>query len=514
MSIPSPAETSIGAQPDAPLGAPKRAPSGRPWPDGAPAAPPVAPAVVVPDFRALARRRAAREDVFHTAVWATTALAVSLYLAIGAVSDWSGFASGLIGVGIMAGLAGSHLVLVMLLLAARLPWVDRTIGLDAAMRIHATLGKPALYLILAHALLLVLGYGAALGLDPLAQIVSLWETPDFPLAFLALGLFLAVVGTSIVAVRRRMPYEFWFVVHLLSYGAVLAALPHQFSAGGVLAEGSLQRWYWMSLYALTLAALLVYRVALPAWTNLRAGARVRTVIPEGSGTWSVVVSGRGLGNLRARGGQYLRWRFLTPGLWWQQHPYSLSAEPHRVAKDGSGRNDDGLLRITVRGLGDGSAAIAGLAPGTRVLFSGPYGLFTEQARTRPGLVLVGAGTGTAPIRALLEGAAFPPGGCAVVLRASTPEDLLLRGEIAELCRLRGAALYEVVGHRAPGGSPESVWLPEAHSAAGHRLESFAPWLRNADVYVCGPAGWSASVAADARAAGVAPESLHLERFEP
>ena len=480
MSIPSPAETSLGAPPAA-----------------------------VPDFRALARRRAVREDVFHTVVWATTALAVSLYLATGAVREWSGFASWLTGIGIMAGLAGMHLVLVMLLLAARLPWVDHTIGLDAALRIHSTLGKPALYLILAHALLLVLGYGAALGLDPIAQLASLWETPDFPLAFLGLGLFLAVVGTSIVAVRRRLPYEFWFVVHLLSYGAVLAALPHQFSAGGVLAEGSPQRWYWMSLYVVTLAALLAYRVALPVWTTVRAGARVHAVIPEGPGTWSVVVSGRGLGDLGARGGQYLRWRFLAPGLWWQQHPYSLSAEPHRVAE-----TDGGLLRITVRGLGNGSGAVAGLAPGTRVLFSGPYGLFTEQARTRPGLVLVGAGAGIAPIRALLERAAFPPGGCAVILRASTPEDLMLRGEIAELCRLRGAGLYDVVGNRTAGGSAETAWLPGAHSAAGYRLESFAPWLRNADVFVCGPAGWSESVAADARAAGVAPESLHLERFEP
>jgi len=45
----------------------------------------------VPDFRA--RGRAVREDVFHTVVWATTALAVALYLATGAVGEWSGFAS-------------------------------------------------------------------------------------------------------------------------------------------------------------------------------------------------------------------------------------------------------------------------------------------------------------------------------------------------------------------------------------------------------------------------------------
>lgn len=62
--------------------------------------------------------------------------------------------------------------------------------------------------------------------------------PDLPLAVLALGLLVTVVVASLVAVRRRLSYEVRHGIHLLSYLAVAGALPHQLSAGGILAEGA------------------------------------------------------------------------------------------------------------------------------------------------------------------------------------------------------------------------------------------------------------------------------------
>ena len=110
---------------------------------------------------------------------------------------------------------------------------------------------------------------------------------------------------------------------------------------------------------------------------------------------------------RHAGGQFLQWRFLRRGLWWQAHPYSLSAAP-------SGRH----LRITVKDLGDHSRALARLRPGTRVAIEGPYGAFTAGARRGDRVLLIGAGVGITPIRALLQ--ELPRGtDVVVVLRAST-----------------------------------------------------------------------------------------------
>jgi predicted ferric reductase len=337
--------------------------------------------------------------------------------------------------------------------------------------------------------------------SPIAEAVALWNlVPDMWLAFVSIALFIAVVATSLVAVRRRMPYEFWHAIHLLSYAAVLTAIPHQFSVGALFAEGHWQRLYWEVFYWSVVVALVWFRVVAPLVRTWRHQLTVSRVVQEGTGVVSIEMTGLRLNELTGEGGRFFIWRFLAPGLWWHAHPFSLSAEPHGEA-----------LRITVRNLGRGSASLARLRPGTKVALAGPYGNFAHSSRTRPGLVLVGSGIGITPIRALLERAEFAPGDATVILRAGSPDHLYLRDEIRDLCQARGAVLYELVGHRARGRS----WLPR-HQTGLHLADyvhAGAPALADSDIYVCGPREWSDAVLADAKASGARDETLHRERFD-
>ncbi|MFP3700614.1 hypothetical protein SB758_34640, partial [Burkholderia sp. SIMBA_013] len=87
------------------------------------------------------------------------------------------------------------------------------------------------------------------------------------MAYISALLFVAVVVTSLVAVRRRFPYEFWYAVHLLTYAAVATSIPHQFSVGGLFAQGTWQRWYWLALCMATGSALLYNRVLEPLFAT-------------------------------------------------------------------------------------------------------------------------------------------------------------------------------------------------------------------------------------------------------
>ena len=458
-------------------------------------------------FKGQHRKRMVRGDLLTVIGWSSVAGAVSLWLADGgAAAGFSSLAGAFTAAGIVAGLAGMDLVLLMLLLAARLPIVDGAVGHDRALEFHRKLGKPSLYLLLVHGVLLAVGYGLAEGLDPVSEAVALWvKVPDMWLAYVSMALFVAVVVTSLVAVRRRFPYEFWYAVHLLTYAAVLTALPHQFSVGGLFAEGSWQRWYWLAVCIGTGAALAHYRLLEPIVATFRHQLRVSRVVHEGRGVVSIEMAGRHLDELAGSGGRFFIWRFLAPGQWWHPHPFSLSAEP---LQDNAG--GDGRLRITVRNLGKGSASLARLKPGTRVAVEGPYGLFSTASRSRRHVVMIGAGIGITPIRALLETTPFTPGDATVILRGHNQSGLYLGDEILDLCQRRGATLFHLTGSRPRG---VQTWLPESEARSGYRLASYAPDLAEADVYVCGPAGWAQNVLADARRSGVREEQLHYERFD-
>ena len=286
-------------------------------------------------------------DLLGALAVTSASAAVALYLAYGGAGDFTTLAGVVTSVGIVAGLIGTDLILIMLVLAARIPLIDRTFGHDRAMATHRSLGKPAVYLILAHAVLLIVGYGMSSGINPIAETASMWNTPDMPLAFIGTGLLLLVVVTSLVAVRRKFKYEFWYVVHLLSYAAVLTALPHQLSVGGMLAVGTVQRVYWIALYVLALGSIVAFRFIEPIVKSLQHGIRVTKVESLGSGVASIYMSGTNLTKLGSSGGQYFVWRFWTGKTWWHSHPISLSV----VYLDRATKRLWGVDEITLGGIG-------------------------------------------------------------------------------------------------------------------------------------------------------------------
>lgn len=447
-------------------------------------------------YRRRANSRNLRADLLEALSWTSMAVAVALYLAGGVAGSFATVGDAMVTVGILAGLTATNALLLMLLLAARVDVIDRTLGQPRVMALHARLGDWVVIGLGVHGAFLIVGYALRDQTSLLAEFTTLWGTTgDFALALLGMGLLLTVVVSSITAARRHLPYEVWHVIHLLSYLAVAVSIPHMYSMGSIITLDTWQGWYWTGLLIVTGVSLLSFRFLLPLLNTLRHRVRVSRVVPAGPDAFSIEFSGHRLDELGMRAGQYLHWRFLTPRLWWHQHPFSVSAAP-----------TDGAMRITVRIIGKGTAALAGVRPGTRVAIEGPYGVFSDDARTTESVALIGAGAGICPIRAILEDTGIVPGRATVILRASRPEEFYLVDEIAELCRLRGARLVTLAGHRAEGR-----WVPADHSQ--WFLHHFIPDLTDTDIYVCGPAGFTTAVVDEALALGVPKTRIRDERFD-
>ena len=227
-------------------------------------------------------------------------------------------------------------------------------------------------------------------------------------ATVALLLMVAIAATSVYSIRRRMRRERWWAVHLLMYLSLALAFAHEIALGPSFVGHPLTRLVWSVAWASTAGLVLAYRFGLPLYRTLVHRLEVVEVHGEGPGVVSVICRGRHLDRLAVAGGQFFEWRFLTRGMWWQAHPFSLSARPRPP-----------FLRLTVKAVGDYSSEVARLQPGTRVAIEGPYGTFTTHARRRSKVALIAGGVGVTAVRSLLEDL---PRDCepVVILRASRP----------------------------------------------------------------------------------------------
>ena len=94
------------------------------------------------------RRRMRRADLLLVLSWVSVAIVIALFLAQSGSTAFATAADAVTSLGVVCGLVGTNLILLMLVLAARVPVIDRTFGHDKAMHAHRRMGKPAFYLIL------------------------------------------------------------------------------------------------------------------------------------------------------------------------------------------------------------------------------------------------------------------------------------------------------------------------------------------------------------------------------
>jgi predicted ferric reductase len=391
--------------------------------------------------------------------------------------------------GRVTGLTGTFLLIIMILLVSRLPWLEETVGQVRLVKWHRTVGGWPIALIALHVVFITVGYAEASHVGFLSQFWAfIMHYPDVLAATVAFGLMIAAGVTSIPAVRRTMKYQSWWAVHLYLYLAMVLAFAHEIKTGVMFIGHPVATYFWIGVSAAALATVLGIRIVRPLVQNLRHQLRISNVREEAPGVYSIIVKGRNISSFEVAGGQFFQWRFMARGLWWHSHPYSLSALPRPP-----------FIRVTIKQLGMQSLAATRLKPGTRVFVEGPYGVFTRHVRHSDKVVLIGAGVGISPIRALLED--LPTNTkVTVVLRASSVEDIVHRAEVTQLVNERGGKLHEIVGSR------KKVRLD------GQLLRKLVGNLNNTDVYVCGPAGFSEGVTDNLLRLGARRERIHHEAF--
>ncbi len=418
-------------------------------------------------------------------LWATT------------VQFTSDFSLTLHNVGLLLGLLATFFALTQFMLMGRIAWIERNFGLEHLASYHRLNGYVAIIFLLVHPIFITASHSLESRRNFIAEYgYSLQHESFVWLALIGEILFVTVVASSIYIARKRLKFESWYFVHLMVYVAIVAVSFHQFAIGSSFVGGfhPLARAYWIGLYAFVLGNLLIWRFGMPLLNFLIHGFKVARIVPETTTTTSVYIGLKQLEQWRSRPGQFVLVRFLAPGFWWQEHPFSLSDIPN-----------NGEIRLTIRHVGDYTNKIAALPAGTRVVVSGPLGRFTDEVAQTNKRLFVAGGVGITPIRTLIEQAVATKKQSVLVYANRTPDDVVFA---AELHALEGKYLKIIeVFSEAP-----TNYRGETGYVDGQLLRKLVPDMATRDIYVCGPPPMMENILNDLAQQEINPEQIHYERF--
>lgn len=419
-----------------------------------------------------------------------------MWLRHGQLADAQGPGAMATALGQLSALYGTYAVLIVILLMSRLSWLERYAGLDRLSGWHRWSGFAATSLLLAHVALTTIGYAQSAHVSIWAQTVDfVSHYPDVLMAFVATGLILAVAASSARAARRRLQRETWYGIHLYAYLAVALAFAHQLAVGSDFTDDPVARLWWIALYAAVFGSIFMWRIALPAAFNVRHRLRVHSVQREGPGVVSIWVTGRDLASIRVRPGQFFMWRTLTRDGWWRPIPLSLSAPPHPEG-----------MRLTVKALGDSSARLQRIAPGTRVIAEGPYGAFTPDRRSGDRTLLIAGGIGVTPLRAMLDELVAGGDDIIFLYRVESKRGAALAGEVEAIAKAYpNVRSHVLVGRDIGDDRTDQLGLPA--------LRTMVPDAHERDVFICGPKPMMHAVMRRLRSLGVPRTRIHHEQFE-
>jgi predicted ferric reductase len=190
-------------------------------------------------------------------------LTLALQMTTVRASDFQSVYAVVVTVSRLLALTGTYFAIVGIFLVARIPWVERGVGHDRLVTWHRKLGPWSLYAIGAHVLLITVGFAGQDGVPLYKEMRSFLTTYEWMWAALAGFVLMVLVGvTSYKKARAKMSYETWWMVHVLTYAAVAA--------------------------------------------SLKVNLRVEKIVVEGPGVVSVIMKGRNLAGLGAKGGWRVR----------------------------------------------------------------------------------------------------------------------------------------------------------------------------------------------------------------
>jgi len=403
----------------------------------------------------------------------------------------------LIDVGRNFALVGFMILIVQVLLAARIKWIERAFGLDILIRYHKYMALAAASLLIMHPILMALGQRSWKLLIRLDLPWYIW------IGKMALVLVIANVLISMYQGRIGLTFEKWRFGHdLLAPTILVLIFIHPWFAGDDMELLPMQV-LWTCLFLLAAVVFIYHRFVRPGRLRQRS-YRVDDIQQETTDVWTVkLVPPKGQDINDYLPGQF---HFLTffgnPKLPVEEHHWTISSSPAEKT----------FISSTIKAVGDFTASIGQTEPGDTAAVHGPFGRFSYMLHPEErDLVFMAGGIGITPFIAMLRHMRDTGDTRTVVLLyANRNEDqIVFREELDQITAKGRPKLTLVHVLSRAGGS----WAGETGHVDQHRITKYCGLnLEDKAFYICGPLTMAQKLLTILRDLGIPEKRIRREIF--
>lgn len=271
-----------------------------------------------------------------------------------------------------------------LVLPARLRWLTRHVGADTLIRYHREIASAIVALVGLHLVVLLVD-------DP-GRFRLFVPTVAPPRALAASAATVSLAALVVTSRRRRsfgLTYETWRAVHVILSVAVVGFTAVHVLGVAVYSARPAVRFGVLVAVVASVSAVAHLRWRRPAGDQL--AYRVVGVRAERGGATTVVLEPAGHAGVGFDPGQFAWLKPASSPRGLGEHPFSYASSSARVD----------AVEFTVKHVGDFTAAMASLAPGSLLLVDGPHGSFTPS-HPEAGFLFVAGGVGITPVMSFLR----------------------------------------------------------------------------------------------------------------
>jgi predicted ferric reductase len=395
---------------------------------------------------------------------------------------------------IALGFVGLAMVGLQFAVTARFHPIDAPYGLDAVLQYHRQISLVAFAFILLHPTILMIE-------DPerleLLNPVTATNAARWGLA--SVVLLIVIVVTSVWRASLKLDYEVWRILHgVLAIAIVVTAVVH-IELVGYYVSGPWRRGLWIGM-SVVLVGLLFYVRLYKPWRMLREPYVIDAIDQLPGETWRLHLRPDGHEGMRFAPGQFA---WLTVGgspFRIEEHPFSFSSSAEHPDR----------LSFTIKELGDFTASLGDLEPGTRAYLDGPYGAFSYERNQGSGFVFVAGGIGISPIMSQLRTLRDRGDQRPMLLFYANPnlEDVALRDELDRLALHLDLEVVSVLE------DPPEGWEGEVGLVSPELLDRYLPEHEELlQFFVCGPDPMMDAVEEALVDRGIPAGHINMERFD-